>query len=239
MNFMDDTTAKSLLVELLIQERKQDAIKNMKIPSLHFENGEKEGFDPEKYTIYMNFNKYKSDGMMKEPVCGYDRETGKIVPKNITVQHTVYRGFMTASDYLIRHLCPTQGYVEKAIDIIYDKSDIHKSLWKSDDSFATPGYNLFAISGAIASSDEVEFFPFNEQLFDYHEHLRRSYNQKFIPRVFSITFNEYKKICEENPKVNLLFNIDKTISPQIKAEEERMSKYFVSLKNRVIINNEK
>ena len=230
MNFMDDRTSKSLLVALLEQEGKKDLLKNLKIPALHFENGEKEGFVPEKYTIYVNYNKYKADGTMKEPVCGYDQETGQIVPKNITVQHAVYRGFMTASDYLTHHLFPKHWDVAKPLDIIYGKSDIHKSLWKSNDSFATPGDNLLAISGAVASEDKVEYLPFSEQLFDYYEHCRRSPDQKFIPRVFSITYGEYKKICEANPKVDLLLNIEKTIYPAIKDEEAQKKENVEALK---------
>ena len=225
---MTDKVAQGLLCAILRQEKKVELVDNIKVLSLHFDNGEKEGFDSEKYTIYVNFNKYKADGTMKEPVCGYDRETGQIVPKYITVQHTVFRGFMTANDYLIRHLF--QGDVAKPLDIIYDKSDIHKSLWKSNDSFATPGDNLLAISGAIAPSDEVEYLQFSEQLFDYYEHRRKSPEQKFIPRVFSITYNEYKKICDANPKVDLLMNITKTICPSVKDEEAQKKENSEALK---------
>ena len=234
---LDDRTAKDLLVELFVQEGKPELAKALKIPSLHFENGEKEGFDFKQYKVFVNFGKYHADGVMKEPVCGYDMEAKKIVPKYITVQHTIFRSFITAGNNIEKYLI--QPKENKIAEVLYGNSEIHKSLWKSSDSFATPEDNLLAISGALCSGDTIDYSPYSEQLFDYHEYLLSPGKGKFIPRVFSITYKEYQQILEKNPKVDLLLEgIEKTINPSIKFYEERLSRLSVPLQDKIIVKNE-
>ncbi|MBQ9335073.1 MAG: hypothetical protein IJS10_00820 [Alphaproteobacteria bacterium] len=272
MNYMDDRTVESLFEELLKRDEKRNLIKSIKVPFLHFVNGETEGFNFNNYEISVNFRKYDSNGIMKEPICGYDRKKNEIVPIRTTVQHTVCRGIMSACYQLQRYLFETKENRVFA-SLFGEQAEIYKTLWKSDDSLASAEENLFAISGAhsvhslcpaqsndiLASrtresccskiykfvrylfccktsispatkldgllSKEIEYSPESEQLFDFHDNPKDVFTGNFIPPVFSVTYKQYEQIRETYHDVNLLRNIDKTITPHIEAEEKKKNSF--------------
>lgn len=204
----------------------------LNIPDLHFENSEIEGFDPNKYVVYINYNNYDANGLMKEPVCGFDFIEGKVVPKYISVMHTVFRGFLSAYDYNLRRL----GFKKeenKALDTLYGDSEIHKALWKSDNSFESPIMNLFAISGMQSDGKEIGYFPYYEQLFDLCNFCQCGLEvvlmTPFIPRIFAITYKKYDELSKSNTKIDLNFSIFKIVPAEIRRADWRFPVFKVLL----------
>lgn len=236
---MDDNSEKFWMVRAIISGGKANLAKHIKMPVLRIEAGEKEGFDFKQYKIFVNLSKYKADGVMKEPVCGYDRKTGYVVPKYITVQHTIFRGYMNACYYLHMRLFPSIEQND-VVETLFGKSEFHKSLWSSSDSLATPEDNLFAISG-VSSIGALNWWPsYSEQLFDYFESKGYIYKGTFIPRIYAVTYFDFLNqitASKSNAPLCPYLNLDKTISPALAIEEAKKARIFVSLEGKIIINN--
>lgn len=152
-----------------------------------------------------NFSIYLPKDVSKIPYCGYDEQNHIIVPKYVTQGHMLFE----AISEVLNHL---QGNTSDKIfeDWYGSSADVFKLLWKNP--YGRPESKLTAMTGLSYKNGVLGIDELNTMAYDFENAIKNGSANAFIPRVFSVTYDEFCEIQQKHSKVNLLQDIGKLLT---------------------------
>lgn len=157
------------------------------------------GFNSSNFTIYL------PKDVSKIPYCGYDEKNHMIVPKYVTQDHMLFEAISEA----LNHLSGSTS--DKIFEDWYGNSaDVFKLLWKNP--YGRPESKLTAMTGLSYENGVLKISELNTMAYDFENAIKNGGANAFIPRVFSVTYDEFHEIRQKHPNVNLLQGIEKLLT---------------------------